>query len=393
MNDELETAMGELERSSASKMNFLSTMSHELRTPLNGVIGLSNIMLMENPREDQKENLKILKFSAENLLSLINDILDLNKMEADKIELEGISFNLADLLKNCASSLKLYAENKGLDLHVLTAEGLHDKVVTGDPTRLTQLLLNLGNNAVKFTSKGIIRLETQILTCSDKWLVVRFAVEDTGIGIDKEKQHSIFEPFTQASKSTSRQFGGTGLGLSIVKKIVGMFNSEINVESSPGVGSRFWFDIKFDYTTQKHEEAVRLPAENLKLNGLRVLIAEDNKINVLVIKKILSQWNVEPVIAENGLEVLGRLSKESFDIILMDLHMPQMDGYQAAQQVRLLEDKSKASIPIIALTASVSSEVESKVAESGMDGYLPKPFNPEDLYKKLQQIVVSEVTG
>ena len=239
MNDELETAMGELERSSASKMNFLSTMSHELRTPLNGVIGLSNIMLMENPREDQKENLKILKFSAENLLSLINDILDLNKMEADKIELEGISFNLADLLKNCASSLKLYAENKGLDLHVLTAEGLHDKVVTGDPTRLTQVLLNLGNNAVKFTSKGIIRLETQILTCSDKWLVVRFSVEDTGIGIDKEKQNSIFEPFTQASKSTSRQFGGTGLGLSIVKKILGMFNSEIHVESSPGVGSRF----------------------------------------------------------------------------------------------------------------------------------------------------------
>jgi len=383
MNEILQSAMVELEKTSKAKMDFLSTMSHELRTPLNGVIGLSNIMIMENPREDQKENLAILKFSAENLLSLINDILDLNKLESDKVEIENLPFFLTDLLKNSIGSLRLNASKKELDFQVKIDSQLNDKLIKSDPTRLTQVISNLVNNAIKFTERGHVRVDTQVLDITDNRLTVRFTIEDTGIGINKDKQKDIFEPFTQASKSTTRKFGGTGLGLAIVKKILGMFNSDIHIESSPGQGSRFWFDIDFEYSIQEAKMLQETVFKKDNLQGLRVLVAEDNVVNVMVIKKILSQWSIKPVIAENGMMAVNYLSEDDFDIVLMDLHMPEMDGYQAAKQIRLLHNASKASIPIIALTASVSNAVDSKVIAAGMNGYLSKPFNPDHLYEKL----------
>lgn len=389
MNKILKQAMDELEKSSKAKIDFLSTMSHELRTPLNGVIGLSNVMMMENPRDDQKENLSMLKFSAENLLALINDILDLNKLESAKIDLEKIPFRLIDLLKNSAGSLKLNAVRKGLNFDVVVAEEMLDKLILSDPTRLTQIITNLVNNAIKFTDKGFVALETRVIHIDAETARVRFSVRDSGIGIDLDKQRDIFEPFTQASKSTTRQFGGTGLGLSIVKKIANLFYSEIHIESSPGKGSEFWFDIDFAYLPDTAVQASETRSKKDSLEGLRVLVAEDNMINVMVIKKLLAQWGITPDIAENGTKVLALMEEKYFDVILMDLHMPEMDGYQATKAVRSLEDEVKASIPIIALTASVSNAVDTKVIGAGMNGYISKPFKPDDLYEKL--LALSEI--
>ncbi|WP_207426149.1 ATP-binding protein [Pedobacter sp. SYSU D00535] len=390
MNKVLQQAMKELEKTSKAKMDFLSTMSHELRTPLNGVIGLSNIMLMENPREDQKENLSVLKFSAENLLSLINDILDLNKLESGKTELEKIPVDLTDLLQKITASLQLKATEKGLVFELVVDKFLENKIVNSDPTRITQVLINLINNAIKFTETGSVKACLEVVDHSKELLTVRFSVTDTGIGIPPEKQADIFEPFTQASKSTTRQFGGTGLGLAIVKKILLMFNTSIHLESIPGMGTKFWFDIQFAYSEREAKRRSEAPAIQNELQGLKVLVAEDNLVNVMVIKKILSHWDINPKIAENGAVAIHLLKAEDFDVVLMDLHMPEMDGYEASKRIRQLQDPAKSSVPIIALTASVSNAVDRKVLDAGMDGYLSKPFNPDDLYDKLIRLTASE---
>ncbi len=382
-NIALEQAMIKLEETSRIKMDFLSTMSHELRTPLNGVIGLSNIILMENPRADQKDNLDILKFSAENLLALINDILDLNKLESQKIELENIPFYLNDLLKNSSGSLKINAYKKGLDFQIKVAEDMDDKLLYSDPTRLTQILTNLVNNAVKFTENGFVRIETVVLALTTDKINVRFSIRDSGIGMDIDKQENIFEPFIQASKSTTRKFGGTGLGLPIVKRILEQFGSDIFIESLPGQGAHFWFDIEFTYKNQPYEANLACKIQRNGLKGARVLVAEDNQVNIFVIQKMLTQWGIEPVIAKNGSIALALLQTHEFDVILMDLHMPVLDGYQATLAIRQLEDPLKANISIIALTASVSNAIGSKVSQAGMDDYLAKPFNPAQLYEKI----------
>ena len=389
MNAKLELAMGELEKSSNAKMDFLSTMSHELRTPLNGVIGLTNVLLMESPREDQKENLSVLKFSAENLLALINDILDLNKLESNKIELECIPFNLEEHIKNTCAGLKLKAEEKGLEFKLEIAEEFRSKIVKGDPTRLGQVLMNLVNNAVKFTEKGSVAVVAKADGISGEQLTAQFRVSDTGIGIDKDKQDDVFEPFTQASKSTTRKFGGTGLGLAIVKRILEVHNSEIKLHSRPGAGTSFSFDITFNYQPALSPSTAGETASRSELRGLRVLVAEDNPINVMVIRKILSLWKIVPVIAENGRQALDKLHEEAFDVVLMDLHMPVMDGYEASRAMRTLADPVKSGIPIIALTASVSSSVNKKVLDAGMNDFLSKPFNPQHLYEKLRDLTAA----
>ena len=382
-NIALEQAMLKLEETSKMKTDFLSTMSHELRTPLNGVIGLSNVILMENPREDQKDNLDILKFSAENLLLLINDILDLNKFESQNIELERIPFYLNDLINNSSGSLKLNATKKGLDFQVINSEDTGDKLLYSDPTRLTQVLMNLVNNAVKFTDSGFVKIETIVLKLTADKITVRFSVQDSGIGMDVDQQENIFEPFVQASKSTTRKFGGTGLGLPIVKKILKQFDSDIFMESLPEDGSHFWFDISFSYKTQQPQQ-VREDKSRLEgLKGVRVLVAEDNLVNIFVIEKMLSQWGIRHIIAKNGSIAVELLQTHEVDVVLMDLHMPVLDGYQAALAIRSLDNSYKANVPIIALTASVSNAVGTKVSEVGMDDYLAKPFNPEQLYEKL----------
>jgi len=388
LNKKLTATLSDLKNTSDARMDFLSTMSHELRTPLNGVIGISNALLLQNPREDQEENLAVLKFSAENLLLLINDVLDFNKFDSDKAELENIPFNLTELIKNNYSSLKLKAREKMLDLNLSITENLASKIVTSDPTRLTQVLLNLLNNAIKFTENGFVSLHIDTVSLTESQIVIRFTIEDSGIGIDPQKQQYIFEPFMQASTSINRNYGGTGLGLPIVKKVLTMFNSKINMVSTPHVGTKFFFDIDFQYQITKTQRSTKPINSGSDLAKIRVLVAEDNPVNILVIKKTLEQWKIQPMIAENGLIALQKMELEDFDIILMDLYMPLMDGYQTALAIRKMDNKAKANVPIIALTATVNDNVMEKVREAGMNDYLPKPFNPEHLFNKVKRLTI-----
>ncbi|TZF83656.1 response regulator [Pedobacter sp. BS3] len=386
LNKKLAVTLADLKKLANARMEFLSTMSHELRTPLNGVIGLSNALLLQNPREDQQENLSVLKFSAENLLSLINDILDFNKLDSQKAELESIPFNLANVLRNNHASLKPKAEEKHLELKLSIDKEIEDKTVISDPTRLTQVLLNLLNNAIKFTETGFVSLEAQTARIKDSQITVRFTVEDTGIGIEPDRQQTIFDAFIQASTSTNRHYGGTGLGLPIVKKVLKMFKSQIRLISTPAVGTKFIFDIDFRYQQEPAPVALKSTSRTSELAHLKILVAEDNAVNILVVKKTLELWNIKPVVAENGPAALGKLEQEDFDIILMDLYMPQMDGYEVAKAIRKMDNPVKANVPIIAFTATVNNSVAKEVIEAGMDGYLSKPFNPEHLYRKLLEL-------
>lgn len=390
LNEKLQTTLFDLETLSNARMNFLSTMSHELRTPMNGVIGISNALLMQNPREDQKENLAVLKFSAENLLSLINDILDFNKLDSDKLELESIHFDLALLVENNFASFALKAKEKKLDFNFSIDEKLLGKVIIGDPTRLTQVLINLLNNAIKFTSKGYVSLSAEVIQLSEDKINVRFTVSDTGIGIGKDKQNEIFEAFVQGSSDTSRYYGGTGLGLPIVKKILKIFDSEVKLESELNKGTKMYFDINFNYKEAELPIVYETTKPAVGVNNLRVLVAEDNLVNILVIRKTLEQWGIVPTIAENGIIALKKLSEADFDIILMDLFMPEMDGYETSLAIRNLPDKNKSEISIIAFTATINNDVAKRVTDSGMNGYLAKPFNPDHLFEHLQKVSLSK---
>lgn len=386
LNEKLNETLVDVSKLSNARMDFLSTMSHELRTPLNGVIGISNALLSQNPRADQKENLAILGFSAENLLSLINDILDFNKLDLDKVELEHIPFNLATLIRNNCSSLKMKTEEKMLDFNVSLSKDIEDKIVISDPTRLTQVLLNLLNNAIKFTEKGFISLEVYVIKKDSNKMTVRFIIGDTGVGIEPNKQEHIFEAFSQASSSTNRNYGGTGLGLPIVKKVLSMFNTHVELVSIPNEGSKFFFDIEFNYEIDNKATVLKPEIEKNGLKNLKVLVAEDNAINILVIKKTLEQWDIEPEIAENGMVALQKLEETDYSVILMDLYMPNMDGYEATTLIRKMADKTKANTTIIALTATVNDNIIERVTQVGMNDYLSKPFHPEHLFEKLQKL-------
>ncbi|MGV8878619.1 MAG: ATP-binding protein [Sphingobacteriaceae bacterium] len=389
LNHKLKISLYDVELLSNARMEFLSTMSHELRTPLNGVIGISNVLLLENPRRDQEEHLAVLKFSAENLLLLINDVLDFNKFDANKVELERISFDLAALVKNIYASFKLRAQEKMLRLSLQIDQELEGKYMNSDPTRLTQIISNLMNNAIKFTEKGTVSLHIKIQQRSANKMKVHFAVEDTGIGIAPDRQENVFEPYIQASSSTSRNYGGTGLGLPIVKKVLAMFNSEIKLVSGLNKGTKITFDINFNYQDRTDSIASKTENKSNELAHLKILVTEDNQVNILVIKKTLEQWGIVPEIAENGSIALKKLAQDDFDLILMDLYMPEMDGYETALSIRNLADKTKARIPIIALTASVNYNVIDKILAAGMNDYLSKPFNPQDLFKKLKDNIIA----
>jgi len=387
-NRKLMDTIHDVKKLSNARMDFLSTMSHELRTPLNGVIGLTNVLLKQNPREDQEEMLSVLNFSAENLLTLVNDILDFNKLDSGKVELENTPFSLSDLVNNIYASLKIKAVEKNLDFNLQISDNLRNKLIAGDPTRLTQVLLNLVNNAIKFTERGFVNFSCKDIHHTKDIVKVQFIVEDSGIGIDKARHQNIFETFIQASVSTNRYYGGTGLGLSIVKKVLDLYQSEIVLESEPGEGAKFTFDIVFPYYIigdKTKEETIEHNAGS-DLSHLKVLIAEDNMVNVLVLKKTLIQRDIKPDIAENGLQVLQMLQEKDYDIVLMDLHMPEMDGNEATKEIRNLKNKEKANTPIIALTATVNDIIIGEVFAAGMNDYLSKPFRSEDLFEKLEKL-------
>lgn len=384
---ELERALHEAkekaEEASKAKSMFLSTMSHEIRTPMNAIIGLTNLMLEEDPREDQIESLNLLKFSGENLLAIINDILDFNKIEAGKIELEEITFNLKEILGHNLNLWRNRGSEKGIELKLELNGHLPDTVM-GDPVRLGQVLNNLIGNAIKFTEKGYVKVSVSELTTKAHKHFIRFSVKDTGIGIKREKRQEIFENFTQASSSTTRKYGGTGLGLSISQKLVNLMGSEIKLQSEVGVGSEFSFELQLK--EGKNSSLRKIAEEKQKAKdalGMRILLVEDNKVNQVVAGNFLKKWGMEVSFANDGREACEMLTQKTFDIVLMDLQMPEMDGYQATQLIRAMNDPYFKVLPILALSASALMEVKEKAELSGFSGFITKPFKPDELKKKI----------
>lgn len=383
--EDLRRAKEEAEENVRFKEQFLSTMSHEIRTPLNAIIGMSQLLMRTNPRKDQEGFLQALQISGESLLRLINDILDYSKLESGKMVTETIPFNPVNLAKSLQKVFSFRAEEKRLELKLDIDPKLPD-LVKGDPTRITQILTNFVGNALKFTEKGSITIGTDLLSETKKYAEIRFYVKDTGIGIPPDKQDKIFESFTQAEAATTRKFGGTGLGLAISKRLVEMFHGHINVDSEPGKGSVFSFVLKLEKVDQKVPlEEQSLKPDNDSLKNKKVLIVEDNPLNRLLAEKFMKGWGMKVESVENGKEAVDKVRKNNYDIIVMDLQMPVMDGYEAAAHVRKMKDKNKSTIPIVALTASALLDVKSQVFQYGMNDVLMKPFQPETLMKILAE--------
>jgi signal transduction histidine kinase/ActR/RegA family two-component response regulator len=391
LNINLEMAIDKAEKSSHAKSEFLSTMSHEIRTPLNAVIGMSNLLMMGDPRPDQEENLEILKFSANNLLAIVNDVLDFNKIESGKVVFENIRFNLAELMHNICGGQIIKANEKGLIFKLKIDDALRNKTVIGDPTRITQIIFNLVSNAIKFTRQGYVEVKVNVVEDRHNQVVIRFSVKDSGIGIERDNLKAIFEPFTQESITTTRKYGGTGLGLAIVKRLLELRGVQMHVVSKPGQGSEFSFNLDLPVATEKLEEpavqaSVELDSEQ-DMNSLHILVAEDNMVNTMLMKKFFSKWKVQSSFAENGERAVEMMQYGNFDIVLMDLQMPVLNGFDAAIEIRRMADTQKASIPIIALTASALTDIREKVFSAGMNDYVSKPFKPEELKEKIITLV------
>ncbi|PTB93359.1 hypothetical protein C9994_13120, partial [Marivirga lumbricoides] len=375
----LERAKEQAEIASNSKRQFLTTMSHEIRTPLNAINGLTHLLLKSNPREDQIENLKLLNFSGENLLNLINDILDISKIESGKLELAKQPFDLAYLLTNIQRSLGTKANENLVNIAIKYDDNL-PRIFVGDSARISQVLYNLVGNAIKFTKNGEVTILTSLLEQSGTTYKFRIGVKDNGIGISKEKQAKIFGSFEQADASISRQYGGTGLGLYISSKLVELMDSVIQLDSMENMGSYFYFDVQLNEGSMELEDLSNTNAEiDFRGKSIRALVAEDNTANQMIISKFLEMYNVDYEIAENGKEALEKIKSKAYNFVLMDLQMPLMDGFEATQKIRSLEDEYYKNVPIIALTADVSENVKDDSLASGMDDYLSKPFRPKDL--------------
>jgi signal transduction histidine kinase/ActR/RegA family two-component response regulator len=392
LSTQFEIAMEKAQKSSEAKSEFLSIMSHEIRTPLNAVIGMSNLLISGSPRTDQKENLDVLKFSANNLLSIVNDVLDFSKIESGKLVFENIKFNLSDLLKNICGGQMLNAEAKGVLFKLDIDSRINNKILFGDPTRITQIVFNLVSNAIKFTEEGIVTVKATCMEDRHNKVTVNFSVKDTGIGLEQSRLDIIFEPFIQESLSTTRRYGGTGLGLAIVKRLLELQGLKIKVNSKPGIGSEFSFNMEFPVSTEvvelvNSEQALPIVENKKALSAVRMLIAEDNPMNVMLMKKMLSKWSIIPSVAENGERAVELVQYGNFDIILMDLQMPVMNGFDATMEIRKMHDPQKSRIPIIALTASALFDIRERVQESGMNDYVSKPFKPSELFEKIQNLV------
>ena len=370
----------ELERIQDLKNEFLATMTHEIRTPLNAILGLTHILLSEEPRQDQAETLEIIRFSGENLLGLISDILDFSKIEANKIELENTAFDLQKLCHSLIEGARVKANEKSIFCEV-EAEGMPDYVL-GDPVRLSQVVNNLLANAIKFTETGGVRLVVKGASgATPGTCELHFQVIDTGIGIPLHRQQDVFEKFTQAEVSTTRKYGGTGLGLAITKRLLELMGSQISLVSAPGEGSTFSFKVTLQVAEAPANADHKQRKQDIQELGLKVLVVEDNTVNQLVARKILEKWGVQVVLANDGFQAIERIKGEDFDLVLMDLLMPGLDGYQTTEKIRA--ELGKTDLPIIALTASSTSSVRVATQKAGMNGFVSKPFKPESLQAAL----------
>jgi hypothetical protein len=374
------------EASEKAKQLFLANMSHEIRTPMNGILGFARLLEESLTEKEQLEYIHVIIKSGDDLLVILNDILDFSRMEAGKITFESAPFNLRDIIH----STVMMMESKSKQKNISVVNNIDDKIpdiILGDSVRLNQILLNLVSNAIKFTEKGQISISVICIEKNMNNLILEFRIKDTGIGIPLDKQEKIFESFEQATADTSRRFGGTGLGLSIVKQLVELQNGEIFLNSKPGYGSDFYFRLSFLKIKEKKNKPDFKKAEKLQSNDeiIHVLVVEDNPINKLLVVKVLQKKSFEIDVAENGKIALEKYAKNNYDIILMDLQMPEMDGYEATMNIRRLETHKK-DIPIIAMTAHTIKGERERCLEIGMNEFISKPFAINELYEKIYKL-------
>ena len=371
----------------AIKENFLANMSHEIRTPLNAVLGFANILRNTNLDEEQREYVEVIQSSGDNLLSIVNDILDLSKIEAGMLRIDETPFKVADIMSVVEAMLKPRAEEKGLQL-IVNIDSDIPEFVSGDAVRLTQILVNLVTNAIKFTEDGGVYLRATAVKREGEVVTIEFLVRDTGIGIPEEKQPHIFDRFEQAEASTTRRFGGTGLGLSIVKNLVELQKGTIVLFSQQGVGSSFTIELPYKITND-HVIKTELKKTSLNLTNMktesRILIAEDNPMNQRLIKHLMKNWNFNFDLVFNGSQALEALKKQPYDLVLMDIQMPEMDGYTSTSHIR---SELRSKIPIIAMTAHAMEGEREKCLKSGMNDYCSKPINEEKLFEMIQKYLV-----
>ncbi|UNY99006.1 response regulator [Zhouia spongiae] len=387
-NLELQVAKDSAERAMQAKAQFLSTVSHELRTPLYAVTGLTHLLLEEDPKDSQKDHLKSLKYSGEYLLNFINDILQINKIEANKLALDKYPFDVRQILSKVVDSLQQPAKEKENNI-VLNLDKNIPEMLIGDPLKLSQIFINLVGNALKFTEKGSVTLSAKTAKSTDTDVTIHFEVKDEGIGISEEMQKNIFDSFSQGSEQINRKYGGTGLGLTIVKSLLTLYDSQISVDSELGKGSTFFFDITFELPDDEIKELITAPSkvqEELYAN-LNILVVEDNKINQVITQKMLSKKGIKCDIASDGYQAIEKAKKGKFDAILMDIHMPGISGLKATQEIR----KFNQTIPIIALTAISLDESKDDFYEAGCNDVITKPFKPEVFYKKIAHNVVRNI--
>ncbi len=388
-NIALNLAIKQAEKNAKVKQEFLANMSHEIRTPMNAIIGMSNLMEDTKLSKTQREYLKHIKNSSENLLVIINDVLDFSKIESGKIEFEKTTFNLSEMLSTIYQSFKYKAQEKNIGFIINIDDTIPAKLI-GDPVRLNQVILNLTSNAIKFTNKGNVTINIKNKSQINNKITLYIEVVDTGIGIAEDKLDKIFSSFEQASSDTTRKFGGTGLGLTISRQLVELQGGKINVKSKLGKGSSFYFTLTYEIAD--YNEKTQIDKKNkekitplIGYQDYNILVVEDNKLNQIVSKSILTKYKFNIEICENGQEAVDILKNKHFDVILLDLHMPVMDGYEAAKYIR---NNLKLNTPIIALTAAAIKNEKEKCLNIGMNDYISKPFKPDELITKIENAII-----
>ncbi|WP_461789764.1 response regulator [Pedobacter sp.] len=393
-NSQLEQVQGDLikakedaEQGKRAKENFMANMSHEIRTPINGIIGLVHLLKQEDLKEEVKEIINLLDVSSNSLLGVINDILDLSKIEAGKYKINFAETDIKDLAKTAANLLNVKALEKGISLKLAIDKNVPTYIMA-DSLRLNQIFMNLLSNAVKFTNEGEVIFKIEALEERANTKLLKFSVTDTGIGISKDNIQTIFQSFEQVENVHTRVYGGTGLGLSIVKKLAELKGGELDVQSELGKGSTFSFTKWYKTVEKNNEEPVKRPIEQLPtLDGIKILVAEDNSINVFLIVKILNDWKVQTTVVTNGAAALEALEKDHFDLVLMDTYMPVMNGLEAIKKIREGHIPGKENIPIISFSAGVLDQDKATAKEVGADDIIGKPFKIGVLHEKISALL------